>query len=265
MNNKKSIIDELRVFNLSEDEARLYVALIEKPNTHLAVARKTGINRSKVYRIAESLLEKGLIARRVDDRGAFLIANDPGELEITLVAQEAQLSKQRAVLDSLVAELRSIGDVSATERFAVQTYEGVDGFKQMQWHELSSETDVLVFGNMTIEQLGISHHWAEKMRTRTAQQGYRTREIYNQPYEKAEFTVNNEFLKHYEARLVSPERLPMRTPMVIYNNTVSIYQFDDERRVGAEIINAAYAQTMRSIFEQYWQLGTPIESGVKNS
>jgi hypothetical protein len=47
--------------------------------------------------------------------------------------------------------------------------------------------------------------------------------------------------------------------MIIYDNTVAVYQFGDQKRVGAEIINASYAATMRVIFEHYWRLGKTIE------
>jgi endonuclease YncB( thermonuclease family) len=58
---------------------------------------------------------------------------------------------------------------------------------------------------------------------------------------------------------VPEESLPVATPMVIYNNTVAIYQFTGEKRVGVEIVNEGFARTMRSIFELYWQSAEKIE------
>jgi sugar-specific transcriptional regulator TrmB len=59
MNNKDLLLDylvDLVDFNLSKDEAKLYVALLAGPNTHQKLARQTGINRTKVYRLAEDLI-----------------------------------------------------------------------------------------------------------------------------------------------------------------------------------------------------------------
>jgi hypothetical protein len=63
----------------------------------------------------------------------------------------------------------------------------------------------------------------------------------------------------YEARRISEQDLPVATPMIIYNDTVAIYQFDDQKRVGVEIVNAAYARTMKSVFELYWKNSKKIE------
>lgn len=258
MNNKDRIVRKLSVFNLKDDEARVFIELIENPNTHLGVARNTKINRTKVYRIVDSLIQRSLITRRVDDRGAFLVANDPEALAIELTAHEDEVKRRREVYDQLLPELQQLGSRSASDRFAVQTYEGIEGFKQMQWHELATRGELLVFGNMSVEQLGISHGWAEKFRMHTVEKGYTLREIFNSTDGVIDFTDNEYFMKLYDARMVDANILPMETPMVIYNDTVAIYQFDDERRVGAEVINAAYAATMRRIFEHYWRIGKPL-------
>lgn len=258
MNNKGLLSENLSALNLNSDEARVFIELIEKPNTHLGLSRSTGINRSKVYRIVDALIRRSLVTRRVDDRGMLLVANDPEALAIELVAQEAEVKRRREVYDQLLPELHALSGRSAMDRFAVQTYEGVEGFKQMQWHELSTVGELLVFGNMSVEQLGINHGWAEKFRMHTVERGYALREIFNTTHGVTDFTSNHDFMEMYDARIVAADILPMETPMVIYNDTVAIYQFDDERRVGAEVINAAYAATMRRIFEHYWRLGKPL-------
>jgi hypothetical protein len=260
MNSKEQLQTQLVDLNLDIDEAKLYVELLVAPNTHLQLARATGINRTKVYRLIENLEKRSLVSRRTDDRGTFLIANDPSVLEMDLVYQEEQMHRRRDAFDRLVDGVRDLD--GAGPGFAVQTYEGVEGFKQMQWHELRCKNEVLVLGSMTVEQLGISHRWAEKFRARTVDEGYRVRELFNRSDHISGFTRNEAFLDLYEARLMPVENLPLPdgTPMVVYNSTVAVYQFKDDRRVGVEIINAAYAQTMRHIFEYYWTHGRPLEN-----
>ncbi|QQG51349.1 MAG: helix-turn-helix domain-containing protein [Candidatus Saccharibacteria bacterium] len=258
MNNKQRLQEQLAKLNISNDEAKLYIELLEKPNTHLQLARATGVNRTKVYRLIEQLEKRGLVSRRTDDRGTFLVANDPNALEISLVVQEEKLRYQRNILSDIIPSLRSHFK-DPKNPFTIQTYEGPEGLRQMQWHELQTKGDLLVFGNSTIEDMVADHYWAEKMRCRTAERGYRTREIYNEPNRLPDFTSNQEFLALYEARRVPEESLPVATPMVIYNNTVAIYQFTGEKRVGVEIVNEGFARTMRSIFELYWQSAEKIE------
>jgi sugar-specific transcriptional regulator TrmB len=258
MNNKQYWIDRLAALNISEEEALLYIELLEKPNTHLQLARATGINRTKVYRLAEQLEKRGLVSRRTDDRGMFLMANDPGALEIEITSQEAKLKRQRQVVDEAIPGLRTLYQ-DAKSPFVIQTYEGPDGLRQMQWHELQTKGELLTFGNTTLEDMIADHYWAERMRERTVQAGYRTREIYNESGRSPDFTANPEYLALYEARRVSEKDLPVATPMVIYNDTVTIYQFTGEKRVGVEIINEGFARTMKSIFELYWNMAEKID------
>lgn len=258
MDNKQYWIDRLATFNIGDEEAKLYVELLEKPNTHLQLARATGINRTKVYRLAEQLEKRGLVTRRTDDRGMFLVANDPGALEMEVTSQEAKLRFQREVLDEAVPGLRTLYQ-DAKSPFVIHTYEGSDGLRQMQWHELQAKGELLTFGNTTLEDMVADHYWAERMRERTIEAGYRIREIYNESDKTPDFTTNPAYLALYEARRVSETDLPVATPMVIYNDTVTIYQFTDERRVGVEIINEGFARTMKSIFELYWKMSKKME------
>lgn len=258
MNNKQYLRDQLEKLNISKDEARLYIELLEKPNTHLQLARITAINRTKVYRLIEQMERRGLVSRRTDDRGTFLVACDPNALEVGLTIQEERLRYQRKVLKDTIPLLRSHFK-DAKNPFMIHTYEGAEGLKQMQWREMHTNGELLVFGNSTIEDMVTDHYWAEKMRSRTVERGYKTREIYNEPNKRPDFTENQDYLALYEARRVPEDHLPVATPMVIYNDTVAIYQFNGEKRVGVEIINEGFARTMRSIFELYWQSAEKIE------
>jgi hypothetical protein len=162
------------------------------------------------------------------------------------------------VLDEAVPGLRTLFQ-DAKSPFVIHTYEGADGLRQMQWHELQAKGELLTFGNTTLEDMVDDHYWAERMRERTVKAGYRLREIYNETGRSPDFTANPEYLARYEARRVSEKDLPVATPMVIYNDTVTIYQFTGEKRVGVEIINEGFARTMKSIFELYWNMAEKIE------
>ncbi len=257
MNRNDQLLVLLQQLELTYDEAVLYLALTESPNTHLGLATMTNINRTKVYRLINQLEKRGLVTRRTDDRGTFLVSSGPRALEAGIIMQEENIRRQHKALEKLIPELIKLEGENKPP-FAIHTYEGIEGFKQMQWHELEAITEVLVFGNITVEQLVGSHYWSEKFRALAAEHGTVTREIYNRPYESPNFTSNQGFMEKFSARFVPPGDLPIKTPMVIYNDTVATYQFSEKKRVGAEIINASHAETMRSIFEHYWQLGAEI-------
>ncbi len=257
LNKKDNLIEQLRLLGLNRDESTLYLELLKEPSTHLRLSHATGINRTKVYRLADELETRSLITKRTDDRGTFLVAADPSTLEVELVTQEERLKQQRSALDSLLPVLGSLKQ-GETSNFVVQTYEGAEGFKQMLWHELKAKGEVLIFGRGTLEALVGDSNWAEKHRAMTVQANYQVREILNPGGKHAIFTANKEFLQnHYTQRFISANKMLLENQVVVYNDTVAVCHWQDQQKVGVEIINATYASMMRSIFEHYWHLATP--------
>jgi sugar-specific transcriptional regulator TrmB len=260
LNNKDTLLKELHTLNLRADEAKIYLELLAAPSTHLHLSNATGINRTKVYRIAGELEKRGLIARRADDRGTFLVAADPGTLELELVKNEAKLKVQRDAFKRLVPALEQLQATSVGD-FAVHTYEGVDGFKQMLWHELKTQGECLCFGNGEMELLVPDHSWAERQRQRTVEAGYSLRELLNSGTKVDNFTDLEEFSKKYQKRYLQSDVLKIEQQTIVYNDTVAVYNWRDGHRMGIEIASNTYATMMRQIFEHYWQLAdTPAKT-----
>lgn len=258
LNNKNDILFNLKRLSLSGDECKVYLVLLESPMSHLEIARKTGVNRTKVYRLADDLIKRGLITEKISDEGRELAANDPSNLEITLTTAEEKLKSQRQILSQTLPSLQTLfaqGKQSLDTDFVVNTYEGTDGFKQMLWNELKTKGEILIFGYGSLQDLVTSQRWAEKHRAKTLEAGYKIHEILNPGTKREDFTANTEYLeKIYSKRYISPDILPLSQQVCIYNNTVSIYNWRNDQKVGTEIINKSYADMQRAIFEHYWQL-----------
>lgn len=258
LNNINTTLQYLKALNLSTDEAKLYLELLKGPRSHLELSRSTGINRTKVYRLADQLERRSLVSTQTDDQGTRLIAADPATLEIAIITEEEKLSSQRMAFKQLLptlTQLRTSGG-KTTESFSVQTYEGVEGFKQMLWHELKANNEVVIFGSGTIEDLVPSVRWAERHRRQTAEAGYKIREILNPGKKKEQFTKNTDFMARYQKRYLPAGEIPLDHQVVIYNDTVATFCWRGNQKVGFEVINKAYNQMMKQIFEHYWQLAT---------
>jgi DNA-binding MarR family transcriptional regulator len=256
--NKDNGLSLLRALNLSTDESTIYLELLQEPSNHLRLSRTTGIARTKVYRIIESLEKRSLVSKRIDDRGMLLVASDPSNLEVELIAEEEKLKQQRAILGRLIPTLASV-QTTDDKLFAVRTYEGSEGLRQMCWHELKAKGELLALGLGSIEEHMQNHRWAERHRARQVEAGYRTRELMNTHDTLPTFSSNKVFLsKLYECRRLPEHLVIPDNQTTIYNDTVSVYHWRHGQKVGVEIINFAYANMMRQIFEHYWQLSTQI-------
>jgi DNA-binding MarR family transcriptional regulator len=250
--NKDNILQRLKSLNLSSDEAHIYLELLKGPATHLKLARATGVNRSKVYRVAEQLEKRSLVNVRSDDRGTFLIASDPATLEIELVTEEENVKSKRQSFESLLPFLQLIknNDVSS---FIVHTYEGEEGFKQMLWHELKTKGENLMFGRASLSDLVSNKRWISQHQARMEQAGYEASDIrvLVNPGETGKlFTITT----NYHSREVPKDIMLLENQIATYNDTVAIYHWRHEQKVGVEIINSALAQTMRQVFTRYWDL-----------
>src|SRR5688572_11247732 len=112
---KDLVLDDLRSLGLTNNEAKVYVELLKKPSTHSQLSLLTGINRTTVYRLANSLKLRGFITQRVDDMGKFLCASDPSTLEVEVVTQEEKAKKQRKALGNLLPTLEAIKEGYAAD------------------------------------------------------------------------------------------------------------------------------------------------------
>jgi len=255
LNSKDSILQRLKTLGLKQDEAKLYLELLKEPSTHLKLARATGINRAKVYRLADQLEKRSLVGKRSDDRGTFLIASDPATLEVELVTHEERLKTQRQTLQSVMPVLNSI-KTNDPSSFIVYTYEGTEGFKQMLWHELKAQGENLIFGGGPLTDLVNNKRWIDKHQARIIEAGYSIREIIN-PGEIS-FTIDAKGNGRYRFRTIPSGVLTLENQTVIYNDTVSVYHWRQQQKVGIEIVSHSYANTMRQIFELYWQQATEL-------
>lgn len=256
-NTLSELIRHLSRAGLNADEAAIYAELSQTPSTHLKVSRATGINRTKVYRVVADLEARGLVRRRSDDRGTFLTAGDLVSLEEQLVADETAVARRRAALDNAKTLMPLIPSYDA-EEFVVHTYEGIDGMKQMLWHELRTAGVLRAFGHVTYEELVNSRRWAEDFRLRVVGARYETRELLSRLGYREDFTENAVYRQRYVARSLANSILPIHAPMVIYNDTVALYQVERQRKFGVEVVHRGFTRTMTHIFDHYWQLSAPL-------
>jgi DNA-binding MarR family transcriptional regulator len=259
LNNMNDTVSQLVSIGLGNDEAKLYLELLRGPSTHQQLSRSTGINRTKVYRLAEQLEKRSLIGRRVDDRGTFLVASDPSALEVDLVAHEGRLKMQREILHDLGPRLAQLQGKDS-RAFVVRTYEGNAGLKQMCWHELHTNGELLSLGYGTLEALSGDKKWAAQHRKRQILAGYKAREIVNHEYggDPLPELAASQLIdaKLYDFRVLPTGVLLFDNQTIIYNETVAIYHWKQDQKIGLEIISPTYAQMMRQMFEHYWELAS---------
>lgn len=123
------LIQALKKLNLTEKEARVYLALLELgPSTPYKIAKKSRLKRPTAYVIAEELVEKGLIIQMTGEKQRMYMARSP---ESYIEDVEQRVKEARKVVPELLAMQRKKSD-----KPNILYFEGTDGLRQAYEYKL---------------------------------------------------------------------------------------------------------------------------------
>ncbi|MCF7815803.1 MAG: hypothetical protein K9M10_02700 [Candidatus Pacebacteria bacterium] len=123
------LIQALKKLNLTEKEARVYLALLELgPSTPYKIAKKSRLKRPTAYVIAEELVEKGLIVQMTGEKKRMYIARSP---ESYVEDVEQRVKEAKKVIPELLAMQRKKSD-----KPNILYFEGTAGLKQAYEYKL---------------------------------------------------------------------------------------------------------------------------------
>ena len=256
MNEQTGALSELTQLGLNRQEVKVYTSLLRQPSTYASLSALTGINRTTLYRIVDKLRERGFISIRTDDVGKMLVASSPENLEILVSAAQDLAVKRQTAYTNALPQLLALQ--SPQVRPAIYTYEGVEGIKQMLWHELSAEGEILMLIDGTLESMTGSRRWSESYRQRAVERQLQIRVLWNN--EVTNFTQAVDPDQYSRRRVISSKILPIHNQMTVYDDTVSFYYWTYGNKFGVEISNAQYADMWRGIFDQYWNMADPAKA-----
>ena len=264
MENNSLIALRLQQLGLSNDEASIFMSLVDAPKTLLEVSRATGIHRSTVYRIVDELMQRSIVHEVTTNDGKMIAAANPEALELLVVDQEKIAATRRSTFQQLLPLLKDMQ--GRDDAFAVRTYKGVAGAKQMLWNELRTKTGILIFTCAPME-VRFGSRWPEKYRAEIIRRGIVQRGIENPGIYTSPLSQLPRHDQHYIRRLIPRDVLSIDHELTIHDDTISLYNsWHDHTQLGTEIKNPFLANFMRQIFEHYWALGSSsVDAGRSRS
>lgn len=152
------MINELKQAGLTENETKVYLALIESgPNLAGQISRKTGLHRRSVYDVTEMLIKKGLIGYILKNNRRYFEASNPNRiLEI--------LQEKQNLLEPIVSDLLKTYS-SEKEKQETNFYKGKEGLKAIFEDQLNYK-EILILGASpkAYEVLQFYFKWYDKKR-----------------------------------------------------------------------------------------------------
>jgi len=140
-------MDILKRAGLTENESRVYVALLRMGSTTAGPLIKTlGMHRAAVYDTLDMLIEKGLVAFVIKANKKYFEAHDPERLIEYMESKKQIIERHEKELKKEIPKLRAMRAISKEEQEGY-VYKGKKGIKSVTEDMLRERKDWLVFGS----------------------------------------------------------------------------------------------------------------------
>ena len=241
---------DLIELGLTDDEAKVYVALLELGGSYVsAIAKQANVHRVVCYKILEGLTAKGLIAQFTKDNVRHFSAEDP---RILVRKQQQKLERAEKILPELLSMTHALA-----YKPKIQYYEGTEGIRNVLEDTLNAEREIIGYTDFgalprVLPENELIHYAAQKL-----EKGIRTRFL--SPH-------SNEGLKHLghcypqgfhthlvEVLFVEPAEATFEYQIAFYNDRAAILSLNPHELLGMIIESPVYAKTERAVFELAWK------------
>ncbi|HEX6461799.1 MAG TPA: helix-turn-helix domain-containing protein [Candidatus Saccharimonadales bacterium] len=244
--------------------ADIYVALNDNgPQNISDLARHSGVERTRIYRLIDVLTENNLIEIETHYKRSILKAAPLSNMQILLSKKEEELYKLQAGFEQVQRAITQ--HEQSKHATQVQFYKGIEGLKQMFWNETrSTNSNVAIFYENI--QHKIKRTFFERWVREFNRRGIASRSIVGDHFLESQKQwykhKDNERVAKFESRYVSADIFKIAHSTVVYDNVVAYYNWHDGLDFGIEIYNQEIADTQRQFFELLWQRATPISNKI---
>jgi sugar-specific transcriptional regulator TrmB len=240
----KPLSRALESIGLHENEANLYLASLSMgPSTILKLSRASGMKRTTIYSVVESLKQKGLMSVEHKGLKKLYTPEDPQKLSVVLQSKQKQLS-------SALPELSSLFNLKGDEA-TIKYYEGLEGIKTVYEsliRDIKPGEKYMVISDQE-KWLSLDSKYFQDFLERRAKLNIDIRMLLQDSKTAQEF---KKFQKNFNLRLkILPSKTSLVTNLVITPQKVVIHQLINP--LSAIVIeNKSTIQMHQQLFEIIW-------------
>ncbi|HLC46301.1 MAG TPA: helix-turn-helix domain-containing protein [Candidatus Nanoarchaeia archaeon] len=236
-------VDALREYGLSENEIKVYIALLKRgESTAQTIAKNAGLPRTTTYHLLESLLQKGLVSFIIKETIKYFQATTPRKLV------EILEDKKRLIQEAL-PELNAMAE-TIKEKPKAMLFEGSKGIKYILEDVLEEKKVIYHYGDITSLQNALPYifpkYIAKRVERRIPIKIVCKREEQHKELLK---TSRNEFREF----VFVPSNYLFKSSVFIYSRKVAILNLQKEPYHGIIIEDGDFYDTQKNIFELLWK------------
>ncbi|OHA58855.1 MAG: hypothetical protein A2571_00520 [Candidatus Vogelbacteria bacterium RIFOXYD1_FULL_44_32] len=244
------IEDYLQKIGLTEKEAKLYIAGLQNgPSTIQELANESGLKRTTIYEIVDSLKEKKLINTSLREKKKIFIMEEPENVGLFLRQREN-------IFNKILPELEALKNMD-TKKPMARIYEGRDGLEKIYEDMIKKPGTILVLAAPKDLILpGLLDYLKNDWEFRRIKNGIDMRRV----------NINLTGNKHMDYKIKpNPEECenikylpidnyPFTVGIYIYRKKVAFVSYQHEEMFGTILRSPAICLTMKALFENFWQM-----------
>lgn len=253
----------LRKLGLSREETEIYLDIVEHPeSTPLLIARRTQINRTKVYRLVEEMTKDKLVEIEPHSKTTRVSPSPIDQLQAKLVQKQRRVAELTQKWGEVESALQQFAAKESAET-KVKYYKGKAGIEQMVWNVLSAKGEIVGYTTRDLSEF-VGVKFMSEFATEFKRRNLKMRDIYGDEYlENA--PKDNDWGSSIDSRYLPREVLAIPHQMDIYDETVSFYRWIGSEVFGVEIINPMVAAMQKQLFELAWEKAINLAHVIDNT
>lgn len=246
-------ISDLKKIGLTKGEIQIYSALLELgETTRTELAKKSGISPSKIYDVANRLIEKGIISSIKKMGVTHFSAASPERLKDYLEQKEKEIGREKTLVDHMLPEL--MAKYQKTEQKTdIEVFYGWKGMRTV-YTDLANELherdeNFIIGGSIGRDSTRTDSFFSEYYR-KVEKQGYSIKIIFNENVRgNKKRTGYLSKSKKHKIRFLRQETF---TEINLYKDTVLFVMLIDKPII-LRIKSKQAADSFRNFFTLLWK------------
>ena len=257
-------LEELKKFGLQENEAKIYLALLERGRgTVTEISQTAGLNRTTGYDILERLGILGLVNRStLGGKKRIYVAEPPSSLKQYLSEKKNYFQQKLKKSDDFIFNLSKL--YKSEEKPVIKFFEGRQGIKNIYLHTL--ETTETIYSMLDFNQyIPEYNQFGFEYMDQRVKKGIKEKVLAVK--NKIGLNYYNEAYKNFSKRQAVTEyrwlpeikNLSPATEVNIYNDKVIGVLAKPGENIAFEIESKSFADSLKILFELAWDKGEIIK------